>query len=370
MPSWLRPQDQGKDKSKVKKFRLSYSTWIYFREELHEYYGWIRCASSCLLFNNNLASFRDRSVCGSFGNQQYTSRGQEEAHPPVSRVTGIETSVSAPDVVLICGHPYPTGYSPGVPGKYYLNPSLMNKSIFVHIRVSSREILAQCWRGGKMYEGGCIGQSKRNSFTLPISGLPPDCTTQGQERPSWPTISSRGSDSLWVSMWLLQLCGMLSKRHTVFLPHPECWFTSCMTSLFMRGWEGRRSRKDSFKVLIWCRFYWLYHRLHQEAHPWAIGMPHPQVLPTGQWAPSVLCTPYQYRSPHCGQWAMYAPNQGSECKLGQAAWKHTESWLMSAGQRQTINFCVSTSLRRKKGAISTQPIVLQDQKREFCQKMY
>ena len=75
---------------------------------------------------------------------------------------------------------------------------------------------------------GHIEEVLRNSFTLLASPLVQGGTTQYEERPSWPEISPiRESESMRVSVWFPQLCRMLSKRLTSFLPHPENWGELC-----------------------------------------------------------------------------------------------------------------------------------------------
>ena len=57
-----------------------------------------------------------------------------------------------------------------------------------------------------------------------------------------------------------------------------------------------------------------------------------------------------------------SPPRPWEQALGSSSRTHPESRVTSAGRRQTISFCSSTILRRRKGAVGTQPIVLQGQK--------
>ena len=133
-------------------------------------------------------------------------------------------------------------------------------------------------------------------------------------------ISPAGaSESMWVGMWLLQLCGMLPKRPVVFLPLAECWIMRCMTG----GWE---KVADSILGKHWCAAdstSCITDSIKKSIHE-PIRMPHPWIFPSGRWAPSVLCTPYQHKSSHCGQFTMCAPNQGTEGKLWQTAWEHTQ----------------------------------------------
>lgn len=76
-------------------------------------------------------------------------------------------------------------------------------------------------------------------------------------------------------------------------------------------------------------------------------------LQTGQRAASVSCTAYHHKS--AAWWSAHhvrSPPRPWEQALGNSLRTHTESWVTSAGQRQTRNFCSSTILRRRKEGLS------------------
>lgn len=70
------------------------------------------------------------------------------------------------------------------------------------------------------------------------------------------------SESVWVSIWFLQMCGMLSKRFTPILHHPEYWSMVYNWGAGRGLGEQQSGPTESFKGMQML----LFHELHQEAY--------------------------------------------------------------------------------------------------------
>ena len=85
----------------------------------------------------------------------------------------------------------------------------------------SSEVPAHCWRQKANLRLDALKRVRRTiSLYLhyPSRGSPDHC----QDRTSRSVISPMGEyESIWVSTWLPQLCGMLLKRLISFSPYPE-----------------------------------------------------------------------------------------------------------------------------------------------------
>lgn len=118
-----------------------------------------------------------------------------------------------------------------------------------------------------------------------------------------------GNESVWVSVWLPQVCEILTQRPISFSPHPEYWLVNCTAV----GWENSSHSPEwniSKDVVPTNCFS---DSIRRPAHK-LLGMPHQWILPTG---PAELCGPLHK---HNAQYTFPYHMAGSLCPSRWGQW--------------------------------------------------